>query len=76
MIVNKLSVGIIFTESVYQGELEKAEAAIRILNKEFGIVPELSSNIVSDADFLTAGREIFNKDLEICRKLMQLEIEK
>ena len=49
----------VFTERTYRTELENALAAIRILSEEFGISPELESQIVCDWDFLAAGKEVF-----------------
>ena len=49
----------IFTEETYQSELEKAISGIKIISQEFGINPEIDSRVVSDWDFLAAGKEIF-----------------
>ncbi len=49
----------IFTERTYQPNLEKAISAIQILSEEFGVDPEIDSRVVSDWDFLEAGKEIF-----------------
>jgi hypothetical protein len=51
----------IFTETTYQHELEKAETGIRILSEEFGINPDINSKVVSDWDFLAAGKEVFSQ---------------
>jgi hypothetical protein len=55
----------IFTEKTYQLELDKAKSAIRILSEEFGFEPKVNTHIVSDWDFLSAGKELF----ELVKKL-------
>ena len=49
----------IFTEQTYQPNLEPATKAIEILSTEFGFKSEIESRIVSDWDFLSAGKELF-----------------
>jgi hypothetical protein len=48
----------IFTEEAYEEKLDKAIAAIKVLSSEYGINPEIESRVVSDWDFIEAGREI------------------
>jgi hypothetical protein len=49
----------IFTEQTYESNLLRAKAAIEILSEEFDIDPEIETKIVSDWDFLAAGKEVF-----------------
>jgi hypothetical protein len=50
----------IFTEHTYGSNLPQAKEAIEILSEEFGINPKIETKIVSDWDFLAAGKEVFN----------------
>jgi hypothetical protein len=56
----------IITEKTYQASLEPAKDAIKILSSEFGFSPEIEMHVVSDWDFLSAGKELFElvKDLK------------
>jgi hypothetical protein len=49
----------IFTEKTYEGEVDKSVRAIKILSQEFGCNPEPDTQVVSDWDFLGAGKKIF-----------------
>jgi predicted signal transduction protein with EAL and GGDEF domain len=50
----------IVTEHIYCTELDRTIDAIKLISQEFGLKPEIDSIVVSDVDFLEAGREIFN----------------
>lgn len=50
---------IIFTEKTYHQELDKATTAIEVLSNEFGFNPEIDTHIMSDWDFLAAGKDLF-----------------
>ncbi|RLI82537.1 hypothetical protein DRP07_05010 [Archaeoglobales archaeon] len=48
----------IYAEEIYSEELKKAVEGIKILSEEFGFMPEIFTEIVSEADFINAGKEI------------------
>ncbi len=48
----------IYAEDIYAEELEKAAEGIKILSEEFGFTPEIHAEIVNEADFIKAGKEI------------------
>ncbi len=49
----------IFTERTFETHLDKVRSAISILSEEFDIQPTIQTRIVSDWDFLSAGKEVF-----------------
>ena len=49
----------VFTEEVYEDNLGKVVEAIKILSEEFGFNPYIERGIVDEADFVSAGKEIF-----------------
>uniref|UniRef100_A0A7C3RM36 Uncharacterized protein n=1 Tax=Archaeoglobus fulgidus TaxID=2234 RepID=A0A7C3RM36_ARCFL len=59
----------IFAEKSYSADLEKIADGMRILSKEFGFEPEISSTVIEDNDFITAVRKIG----ELIRKLKEQE---
>jgi hypothetical protein len=50
----------VFTTTQYEPDLDKTLAAIKILNSEFGISPEVNSKVVNDVEFYFATKTIFD----------------
>ena len=50
----------IFTEKTYEPELDRTSKALKILSEEFDLEPNIKTYIVSDWDFLEAGKKVFN----------------
>jgi hypothetical protein len=44
---------------VYEDNLGKVVEALKILSEEFGFNPDIERRIVDEADFVSAGKEIF-----------------
>lgn len=57
----------VFVENSYEDKLEKIISGLEILSEEFGIKPEIKSQIVNDADFKNAGMEF----LPLMKKLKE-----
>lgn len=49
----------VFTERTYETKLEKIRSAISIISSGYDFKPRIESKVVSDIDFIEAGREIF-----------------
>ncbi|MCQ5376601.1 MAG: hypothetical protein NO516_00960 [Candidatus Methanomethylicia archaeon] len=48
----------LLAEKPYEGDVSKAEGAIRVLSEEFGLNPSISHAIVGEGDFFGAGLEV------------------
>jgi hypothetical protein len=50
----------IFTEKTYEPKLDKTTKALKTVSEEFDLEPKIETFIVSDWDFLAAGKKVFN----------------
>jgi hypothetical protein len=50
----------VFTTTQYEPDLNKTLSAIKILNAEFGITPEVTNKVVDDVEFYYATKTIFD----------------
>jgi hypothetical protein len=50
---------IVFTEDRYKNGLDRASKALEILSEDFGLKPTIQHEVIEEADFLSAGRRVF-----------------
>uniref|UniRef100_A0A7C3IKI9 Uncharacterized protein n=1 Tax=Candidatus Methanomethylicus mesodigestus TaxID=1867258 RepID=A0A7C3IKI9_9CREN len=62
----------LLAEKPYEGDVAKAEGAIRVLSEEFGLNPSISHSIIGEGDFFGAGLEV--KKLVTAFKSRGLEV--
>lgn len=49
----------VFTEKIYEKDLDKTISALKTINREFGFAPGIERRVIRDIDFATAGKMIY-----------------